>query len=306
MSERERPLLGYILIILAAFFWGVSGTFAKYLFQHRQIDTIIVVQMRVTISFLILLAVFLLGNRHYLKFKPRHLKHFILLGIFGIAGSNFFYYYAINLTTVATAILVQYTAPVMVMLYAVAVQKEPIEASKILALILAMTGVFLTVGGHDVSVFVVDMKGVGSALIAGVCFAFFSIYGRANPAKYSVWTTLIYSLGCASMFWLFINPPWIIADAGYTLDQWLMLAVIAVTSILIPYMFFFTGLRHLLATRAVITATLEPIVAIVSAAIILGELLFPIQIVGAVSVIGAVLLLQLPAIRSQKKTVHES
>jgi drug/metabolite transporter (DMT)-like permease len=159
------------------------------------------------------------------------------------------------------------------------------------------------VGGNDISVFVADARGIISALLAGVAFAFFSIYGRSNPAKYSVWTTLTYTLGAASLFWLFVNPPWVIAQKGYSLEMWSLFGLIAVTSILLPYLFFIAGLRHLISTRAVITATLEPIVAIFSAAIFLGELLLPVQIAGAASVIAAVVLLQIPAIRSQRKMV---
>jgi drug/metabolite transporter (DMT)-like permease len=303
MNDRERPALGYVFIILAASLWGLSGTLAKYIFTQHNIDTLIVVQMRVTISFILLLVLFLIKDRRLLMCKPRDLKHFALLGIIGIAGSNFFYYYAINLTTVATAILVQYTAPVMVMMYAVTVQREPLELFKVLALILAMFGVFLAVGGNDISVFVVDARGIMSALLAGIAFAFFSIYGRSNPAKYSVWTTLTYTLGSASMFWLFINPPWAIAEKGYSLEMWSLFGLIAVTSILLPYLFFIAGLRHLISTRAVITATLEPIVAIFSASVFLSELLLPIQIAGAASVISAVVLLQIPAIRSQRKVL---
>jgi drug/metabolite transporter (DMT)-like permease len=303
MTHAERPLLGYIFIMLAASFWGFSGTLAKYIFMRNEVDTLIVVQMRVTVSFVLLLAVFLIKDPSQLLCKPRDIKHFVMLGIFGIAASNFFYYYAINLTTVATAILVQYTAPVMVMIYAVTIQREPLELFKVLALALAMLGVFLAVGGNDISVFVADARGIISALLAGVAFAFFSIYGRSNPAKYSVWTTLTYTLGAASLFWLFVNPPWVIAQKGYSLEMWSLFGLIAVTSILLPYLFFIAGLRHLISTRAVITATLEPIVAIFSAAIFLGELLLPVQIAGAASVIAAVVLLQIPAIRSQRKMV---
>jgi len=62
---------------------------------------------------------------------------------------------------------------------------------------------------------------------------------------------------------------------------------------LIPHTLFFSGIRHLTAARAIITATFEPVVAIFSAFILLQEVLTPLQITGALLVFSAVLLLQI-------------
>jgi probable blue pigment (indigoidine) exporter len=66
----------------------------------------------------------------------------------------------------------------------------------------------------------------------------------------------------------------------------------AVISILIPHSLYFSGMRYLTASRGIITATFEPIVAIASAFFIVNEVLTPIQIVGAILVITAIAILQ--------------
>src|SRR5437899_3642257 len=107
---------GYLFIIGAASFWGVSATIAKFLFT-QQVQTLVLVQMRMTLSALVLLAVFLAARRTLFIIRFNDLWRFALLGIIGGAGSNFTYYFTIEQTNVATAILLQYLAPIGVLLY---------------------------------------------------------------------------------------------------------------------------------------------------------------------------------------------
>jgi len=104
----------YFLILGAATFWGISATVARYLIT-RQFDTLLLVQMRITLSCVLLLPFFLIYRPELLRVKRADLFDFALLGIVGAAGSNFTYYFAIQETNVATAILMQYLAPVLVL-----------------------------------------------------------------------------------------------------------------------------------------------------------------------------------------------
>jgi drug/metabolite transporter (DMT)-like permease len=63
---------------------------------------------------------------------------------------------------------------------------------------------------------------------------------------------------------------------------------------LIPFSLYFTGLQHLDATRAIVTACLEPVWAILLTAMIVGELVSPIQVVGIIVVLAATIVIQLP------------
>jgi drug/metabolite transporter (DMT)-like permease len=71
------------------------------------------------------------------------------------------------------------------------------------------------------------------------------------------------------------------------------MAIFAVTSTLLPFSFYFAGLHHLDATRAIVTSCLEPVFSILVAAIALGELVGPIQIAGMALVLASTVLVQL-------------
>jgi drug/metabolite transporter (DMT)-like permease len=286
-----KDLKGYIAIAGAAFLWGLAATVAKFFF-NRNYEPLILVQMRVTIAFVILFCYFLITNRSLLAFRLADVPHFLLVGILGIAGSNYFYYQAIKETNVSTSILIQYTAPIMVMVYAAVFQKEKLTASKLFALVLSVGGIFLAVGAYNPAIIKGTERGVVFALLAAVSFSIFNISGKKLTQKYSVWTGLIYLFGSAALFWSFINTPLDIIRSHYSVDDWGVFAVISIISILIPYSLYYYGLHHIESSRAIITSTLEPVVAITSEWIFLGGTMGPVQVVGAIFVICAIVLLQ--------------
>lgn len=287
-----KEFKGSLLVMVAAVFWGASATMAKFLL-NKNLDTILIVQTRVSFSFLLLLAGYLLFRRDLLRVHLQDLYRFALLGILGVGGANFTYYFTIKESTVATAILLQYTAPLLVLGYAALSGEEALTPVKFWAAVVSLLGCFFAVGAYDVGTLRLGPIGLLSGIGSVITFAFMSIYIRHLVMRYSVWTVTIYTFAFASLFWLVVNPPWAVAAADVSGETCGALSVLAITSVLIPHTAFFSGLRYIVPARAVITSTLEPIVAIASAAFFLGEYLNLMQIVGAVLVLGAIVVLQL-------------
>lgn len=304
MTPRSA-LRGYLLVCGAVLFWGGSASLAKHLFAARSYDTVTLVQMRATFSFLMFTLYFLLRDRSVFRFERQDLWRLVLIGIIGMAATNFTYYYTFKASTIATAILVQYTAPVLVMVYMVAVRKEEsLTAQKGLSLLLALVGCFLAVSGGDVGAIQLRGWAIVSGIGSSLGYAYMLVGSKELLKKYSVWTMLMYAFGFATLFWLVVNPPWIIAGYHYGLGDWAVFWVFAMVSILIPHTMFMASLKLLEASTAGIASTLEPVVAIVVAYLALGEALNGIQIVGAVAVVAAVLLLQWKSYRQTRMLVR--
>lgn len=285
-----KEVRGIIMIIGAAVLWGVSATGAKALL-NRSLDPVLVVQSRVTFSIILLLLYFVLFRPAVLRVRWTELWKFALLGCIGVASTNFTYYFTIRESTVATAILIQYTAPLFVMLYAVWSKEERLTPIKLTAALLSLAGCFLAVGAYDRSVLTISSIGAVTGVASIIGFAFLTIFTRTVLRTHGVWTMTVYSILFASLFWLVVNPPWKIVAAGLDAQTWGALFLLAVFSLLIPHSLFFGALRWIVPSRAIITSTLEPVVAIVTAAIFLGEVLQPLQTAGAVLVIIAIFLL---------------
>jgi drug/metabolite transporter (DMT)-like permease len=300
-SAPNHPLRGYLCIAAATLCWGSAATLGKAVFTGRllagsqalrPIDPLILTQTRVSFALLILTPLVLArGGRAALSLPPRDVVRCMVLAVLGVAGSNYFYFYAIAKTTVATAIILQYTAPVWVLLYLVARRQQHATAARVIAVAGAVAGSALVVGGHLRA----NPAGVAAGLGAAFSFAFYNLYGHSLLARYDRWRVLVYTLLGATVFWLLVNPPWKLVAARYSGREWGFLLVFSILSVLLPYSFYFAGLQYLDATRAIVTSCLEPVFAMVLAAAFVGESLQPVQGVGIAVVLIATVLVQLQA-----------
>lgn len=260
----------------------------------RPIDPLILSQTRATFSFLILLPVMLGLRGKQLRLPWADIGRTFLLGVFGVAASNFSYYLAIQRTNVATAIVLQYTAPVWVLLYMVLRGSQKATARRVAAVTLALAGIALVIGIVGGVGIRLDRLGVAAGLFAALSFSYYSIGTHAIVTRRDHWIVLVYATLGAALFWLVVNPPAKIIAAHHSRQQWIFMVIFAVVSMLGPYSFYFAGLKYLEPTRAVIVSCLEPVFSIVVAALTLGEVLRPLQTLGIVLVLVAIVVVQRP------------
>lgn len=294
---------GYFLIAAATLCWGAAATAGKSVFEgvlfagRPTISPLLLTQARTTFTVL-LLAFFLLARygRRFLRISRRDLLWCALAGTLGTAGSNFFYYYAIEKTTVAVAITLQYTAPVWVLLFMVLTHRERPSVRRIAAVLLALAGIALTIGmfqsagGADPRT--LTFLGVAAAMVASFSFAFYNIVAPGLVQHNHPLKVMMYTLLSAAVLWALLNPPWRVARQHFSGGQWLFLFLFACLSMLLPYIFFFHGLKYLDPTRAVIASCLEPVFAIVFAAIFVHEGVGALQVLGMAAVLLATVMAQ--------------
>jgi drug/metabolite transporter, DME family len=296
----------------AAFLWGTSASVGKAAFKGMldaqsvttPLDAVILAQTRTAFSLLILVP-FLVARfgKGIFSISRRDLFLSLLMGGLGIAGANFFYYYAIDKTSVATAITIQYTAPIWVLLYMVLRKAQHATAQRVGSVVLAFVGVVLVLGVLHFALqppfvsfvgFRWDTIGLLAAGGAAVSFAFYNLIGSYLVRRNNNWNVFAYALLGSVVLWLVLNPPWKVVAAHYTGGQWLFMVLFAVFSMLLPFSCYMAGLKYLDATRAIVTVSLEPVFAILLAAVIVGEKPGPAQIIGMILVLAATVVVQMP------------
>src|ERR1700757_5003488 len=149
----RHPWRGYFFIVTATFCWGAAATFGKAIFNgklfagHALISPIVLTQARTSFTILVLTPIlFLRFGRRIFRIRRADLVLCALVGTLGVACSNYFYYLAIQKSTVSLAITVQYTAPVWVLIYMVARGRERATLQRTVAALVAMIGTALAIG----------------------------------------------------------------------------------------------------------------------------------------------------------------
>lgn len=314
-SPRRRQRLshhwrGYFFIAAATFCWGAAATAGKAIFSGRVfagralISPLVLSQARTTFAVTVLLVLLLLRyGPAFFRISRRDLLLCTLTGTLGLAGSNYFYYLSIQKASVAIAITVQYTAPVWVLITMVLRGRDRFTVRRVAAVMLAMLGTALAI---DVVHSGLNLRAVGvlAGIIASFSYAFYNIVAQALVSRNHQFKVMFYALLAASVLWLIVNPPARLIAEHFTGSQWSFLFLFACLSTLLPYFFYFTGLKYLDPTRAVIASCLEPVFAILFAVSFVGERLKPVQVAGIAAVLLATVMVQVQ--HGTPATLHEA
>lgn len=291
-DAERRSIRGYLCVVVAAILWASSATAGKALFATG-ITPFDLVQVRVTLSTLLLAIVFGFNARDLFRIRATDLGYFLLLGGVGMSLGQVTYFYAISKIQVAAAIFLEYLAPVMVAFFSICFWKERLTPAKLFSIVMSVAGCYLVVGGYNLQLLKMNRVGILCGLFSALCFAAYTLFGERGMHRYSPWTVLFYAFLFSTVSWHIFYTPFKYLCPGYTLEQWYWMLYISVMGTVIPFGLFFVGVNHIRSTRASITATLEPISAGAIAYLFLGEALSALQVLGGALVVGAILLLQL-------------
>jgi drug/metabolite transporter (DMT)-like permease len=271
-----------------------KAVFKGSLFAGRPLISPVVLSQTRTSFAVLMLAVFLSVRygSEFFRIRREDLAVCAAVGTLGLAGSNFFYYFAVQYSTVAIAITLQYAAPVWVLLWMVLGGREQLSMVRVVSVVLAMMGSAVTIGlfGQGAEL---NFLGVGAGILASFSFAFYNIAAQKLVTRSHHLRIMFYVLLSAAVFWFVINPPWRLAAQHYSAAQWGFLLLFACCSTLLPYVFFFSGLKYLDPTRAIIASCLEPVFAVLFAAAFVHEGVGWLQVLGIAAVLAGTVMAQL-------------
>ncbi|WP_366923413.1 DMT family transporter [Metallumcola ferriviriculae] len=281
---------GVFSVVGAAILWGMQGVLSKSVFATTM-SPFSLATYKVGFAFLGLMLGILIFRPSYFKIKLKHLPLLIAYGITGVGLFNLFLLLSVKLNTVSTAITLIYTAPAFVSIFSALFLGEHFSTAKLFALISTLSGCFLVVKGYAIDWSALDWSGLGAGLAAGFTYSLYSVLGKKCVHFYSHWTVMLYGLGCGTALLAIIAPP---GDFGlYPGIIWLNILFLALGTTLLANILYVLGLTLLEASKASMIATLEPVVAVLLAMLILKETLVWPQVVGFLMVMFAVFLLTL-------------
>lgn len=295
--DEPRPLIGYAMVLAAATLWAVNGVVSKAILDTG-VSSLRLSEVRSTGAFLGLVVLLALVAPRSLRVERRELPWLALFGIGGLAFVQWFYFVAIHRLALGVALLIQYLAPLLVALWARFVMRRRVRRRIWVALALALVGLSFVLeiwGGSDL-----DGIGVGACLLAASSYALYILVAEREVGRRDPVSLTTYGFLFATLFWALVQPWWSFptgevsdaAPAAWDLPVWTLMLWMIVLGTIVPFGLLVASLRFVSATRAGITAMVEPVAATVVAWLWLGEALGAAQLGGGALVLGGILLAQ--------------
>jgi drug/metabolite transporter (DMT)-like permease len=290
------------MVATAATLFAVNGSVSKVVLDST-LSSLELAQIRSTCAALGLLAFLVAFARPHLRVGRKELLFLLVFGVVGVAIVQWLYFVAIHNLPVGIALLIEFTAPLFVALFARFVYKERIRRRIWVAVILCITGLALVVEVWAGVAF--STAGVSAALGGAFGLTAYLLMAERERRQRDPISLSFYGFLFAALFWAVVQPLWqfpwgALGDtvslqgnlSEYTAPVWLLVGFIIVVGTMITFSLLTGALRHLSATRASIVATLEPVIATVVAWLWLGEAFGTAQLIGGSVVLAAIFLAQ--------------
>ncbi len=283
------PWLGYAFALGAATLFALGGIIAKYAFASGILPSELA-EFRVLFAFLVYVVALAALRPSALRIRRRDLPLIATFGVFGLGAIQWSYYEAIGRLPIGIALVIQYTGPLLMLVW-VRVRGRRVGGRLWVAALLALVGSFFVVGAYDQSLRALNAAGAAFAALSAVIYALYFLLAERILSRYSHWTLLAYGFGFALLGWAILHPLWTLPWPHALSVAPLMLGVVFVASVF-PFALTFAALRLLPAPRVGLVSTFEPVVAAGAAWLLLSETLSPAQLGGGLLVMVAIVMAQ--------------
>lgn len=273
---------GLVLTAISAVLAAIGGVVAANIFDR--VDPTVVNQYRSVIAAVVLVS---FAYRRRVTMTAGRLPQ---LGLFGavIAGVTITFYWSIQRLGVGPGVTLQFTAPVLVLVWMRFMQRRRVPASTWIAALVAIIGVVAVVGAWSSAS--IDPIGIAAGVASMVLYASYLLMGEHLSTRLPVLTTIAYGFAVSALIWVIVVPPTIVSVSAAV---WFQLVWIGVMGTAVPFLLVVQALSTVDSGSVGVVATLEPVVAAGAAWLFLDQSLAPLQIVGGALVVAAVVVVQL-------------
>lgn len=290
MTRRTK---GMLLVVFGALLWGGSGVAAQFVLQNKGFSAEWLVIVRMLLSGIILLS--LDGMTHFgdifsiwkSRYDSMQLIAFALIGMLGV---QYTYFAAIKAGNAATATILQYLMPIVIVLWTVLRYRRRPQLRELFCTALAILGTLLLVTHGSLSALAISP----SALFWGILSAFAAAFYTVQP-KYllSHWRSpLVIGWGMllGGLAFLPVCPPWNFTGI-WDKDACIVFLYIIIFGTIIAFWAYLESIKYIQPTETSTLASIEPLSAIILSALLLNVPFGPVEILGAVCIMSTVFIL---------------
>jgi len=302
MSQTPKhPTLGVILALTSSLLFGLNASTTKVLISSGiTAENLVLFRCLAVVLFSGIALLFI--NRANFKLKAKEIPFFAVFGVVGVGLMQWAYSNAVANLQVGIALLIEYTAIVIVPVASYILFKEKVRPRIWLAVALVLGGLAIVAKPWTVSL---NPAGVFFGILAAVFLSSYFIMGERVQRRRDAYSTMFYSFLTASIFWgllaIFFPRPSIdfvkIVNLSGTLAEidlptWALLCWVAIFGSFAPMLFTFLAMRHLSASGVGIASTAETVFAFIFGYLWLSEMIDTSQIAGGLLVVVGIVVAQ--------------
>lgn len=292
---QNQRIIGITLALVGASLWGLNGTVSQYLFQQQHVDVNWFVTTRLLCSGVLLLLIEALRKKPI--FHIWRSKHFIfqllLFSIIGMLGVQYSYMASIADGNAAVATLLQYTAPIFIILYLIFTRQQRFMPIDIVLIFATLIGTWLLLTGGSFAGLSVPMSAVIWGIISAITLAFYTLYAKTLLANFSSLLIIGWGMLIAGLCMQWIHPIWTTGDIHFSFETNIALFFTIFFGTAIAFWFFFQSVGYLSAKESTLLGTIEPLAALVSSILWLSSPFSLLQAVGAMLILVIVAIISL-------------
>ena len=286
---------GILLALLAGILWGITGPLGQFLFDEKTITPEWLVTCRLIVSgTAILLGMFV--KRRWEIFTiwkdKKDAVHMVIYSVAGMMAVQYSFFVAVEASNGGTATVLQYTNPVMIILYLALFQKVRPKSKEVVAVLLALAGIFLLSTNGNLHTLVITPKGLFMGLLCAVFTCFYSMLPRRLMEKYDEVMVCGWSMFIGGIVLAIWKNPWKIG-AGADYQVWGLFGMLVLFGTVIPFIASLKAIMLSGPMYANVLASIEPVVASFLTFLFLGTTFGGFEILGFGCIILTIVMLSL-------------
>ncbi|GED19484.1 EamA family transporter [Kurthia gibsonii] len=308
MNHTTKRLKGIIMIIIGSMLWGATGPMMEWVLSSSHMSVSFMLTIRLLLAgFLILFFLIVTKRDIYAIWKqPYWWIKLVIFSVFGMLGVQYTFVAAIHASNAVLATLLQFLAPIFVVLYVSFSQKMFPPRYQIFGILGTLIGLFLLLTNGSISNLLVSPVALLWGLGVGLTFAFYTLYPTSVMNEWGVlvvigWSMLIGGLllGFSKGFWEF-NQYALLVESS---TNFMLLAIIFFGTI--AFILFLSSMKYISPVETSILSSFEPLTAMFISVIWLGSVLAGVQIIGIILMILCVVWLSIEGNRQSVKMKEE-
>lgn len=303
---QNNQLKGTMLVMFGATFWGLGGTVTEKLFTEYGLPISLFVAERLILSgfFLLLIAKFIQKQHLTHIFKVKHsLLQLIIYALFGMLGVQYTFMATIDKGNVAIATLLQFLAPVVILLYLLITRKSKFRWADIIIIICSLFGTSLLLTNGDYSTLSVPPNAIVWGLLTACAAAFYTVYAVKLFLNWPSLVVIGWSMFIGGIALSLINLdfsfPWYLLD----LRGAIYFAFVITFGTMFAFWMYLESVKYISPQTTALFGVLEPVTAVISSVLWLKVPFGIYQLVGMIVILVVVLYMSIGMKPRRKKRI---